>query len=161
MLSRLAADSPAVTEEVATPQKEEEKKKRRSHEQISKYRQLLKGIQEKEKKLQEDKDMEMEISWVPGTSRSPGSSRPAWEESNVAERFLPAGLKETTEQLVKKKLEAKEKLTPWEEYLQKKKEKKKERKSQKKQVRNNNTTFRMNIGFICLFVFVREEVRKT
>ncbi|XP_041839249.1 ESF1 homolog isoform X2 [Melanotaenia boesemani] len=82
---------------------EEEEKKKKSEEQISKYRELLKGIQEKEKKLQEDKDMEMEITWVPG-------------------------LKETTEQLVKKKLEGKDKLTPWEEYLQKKKKKKSDRK---------------------------------
>lgn len=44
----------------------------------------------------------------------------------------PAGLKETTEQLVKKKLEGRDKLTPWEEYLQKKKEKKKLKKQQKK-----------------------------
>ncbi|XP_026215124.1 ESF1 homolog [Anabas testudineus] len=101
----------AVVEEVKEPPKEEEKKKKKkkkSEEQISKYRELLKGIQHKEKKLQEDKDMEMEITWVPG-------------------------LKETTEQLVKKKLEGKDKLTPWEEYLQKKKEKKKQRKTQRKQ----------------------------
>lgn len=46
----------------------EVKKKKRSEEQISKYRELLRGIQDKEKKLQEDKDMEMEITWVPGTT---------------------------------------------------------------------------------------------
>lgn len=93
------------------PQEEEEKKKKKknSEEQISKYRELLKGVQDKEKKLQGDKDMEMEITWVPG-------------------------LKETTEQLVKKKLEGKDKLTPWEEFLEKKKEKKKKKKkSQTKQ----------------------------
>ncbi|MEQ2189042.1 hypothetical protein GOODEAATRI_021179, partial [Goodea atripinnis] len=38
----------------------------RSEEQINKYRELLRSIQVKEKKLQEDKDMEMEITWVPG-----------------------------------------------------------------------------------------------
>lgn len=48
------------------PQREEERRKKKSEEQISKYRQLLRGIQDKEKKLQEDKDMEMEITWVPG-----------------------------------------------------------------------------------------------
>ncbi|XP_076584918.1 ESF1 homolog [Chaetodon auriga] len=92
------------------PQREEEKrkKKKKSQEQISKYRELLKGIQDKEKKLQEDKDMEMEITWVPG-------------------------LKETTEQLVKKKLEGKDQLTPWEEFLEKKKDKKKQKKSQRKE----------------------------
>lgn len=53
------------------PQSEDDKKKqkkKKSEEQILKYRELLKGIQEKEKKLQEDKAMEMEISWVPGTT---------------------------------------------------------------------------------------------
>lgn len=49
----------------------EEKKKKKSEEQISKYRELLKGIQEKEKKVQEDKDMEMEVTWVPGASTQP------------------------------------------------------------------------------------------
>uniref|UniRef100_A0A3Q2FMJ3 ESF1, nucleolar pre-rRNA processing protein, homolog (S. cerevisiae) n=1 Tax=Cyprinodon variegatus TaxID=28743 RepID=A0A3Q2FMJ3_CYPVA len=86
------------------------KKKERSEEQINKYRELLNSIQVKEKKLQEEKDMEMEITWVPG-------------------------LRETTEKLVKKKLEGKDNLTPWEEYLEKKKEKKKQKKSKKKQVR--------------------------
>uniref|UniRef100_A0A3B4GGS9 ESF1 nucleolar pre-rRNA processing protein homolog n=1 Tax=Pundamilia nyererei TaxID=303518 RepID=A0A3B4GGS9_9CICH len=87
---------------------EAQEKKKKSEEQISKYRELLKGIQEKEKKVQEDKDMEMEVTWVPG-------------------------LKETTEQLVKKKLEAKDVLTPWEEFLQKKREKKKQKKCESKQ----------------------------
>ncbi|KAK2817589.1 hypothetical protein Q5P01_025780 [Channa striata] len=99
-------DKEQDVEEMKKPQKEEKKKK--SAEQISKYRELLKGIQDKEKKLQEDKDMELEITWVPG-------------------------LKETAEQLVKRKLEGKDNLTPWEEYLQKKKEKKKQKKSQRKQ----------------------------
>ncbi|KAL3066405.1 hypothetical protein OYC64_016375 [Pagothenia borchgrevinki] len=85
-----------------------EKKKNKSEEQISKYRELLKGIQEKERKLHEEKDMGMEITWVPG-------------------------LKESTEQLVKKKLEGKETLTPWEGFLEKKKEKKKQKKTKKKE----------------------------
>uniref|UniRef100_A0A8C2ZC46 ESF1, nucleolar pre-rRNA processing protein, homolog (S. cerevisiae) n=1 Tax=Cyclopterus lumpus TaxID=8103 RepID=A0A8C2ZC46_CYCLU len=88
--------------------KKKEEKKKKSEEQISKYRELLKGIRGKEKKLHEDNDMEMEITWVPG-------------------------LKETTEQLVKKKLEGGDKLTPWEEFLQKKKDRKKQKKSQKKE----------------------------
>lgn len=46
-----------------------------------------------------------------------------------------AGLKETTEQLVKKKLEGKDQLTPWEDFLEKKKERKKQKKSQRNQVR--------------------------
>ncbi|KAM3624517.1 uncharacterized protein V6R79_024525 [Siganus canaliculatus] len=102
------AEEPVVEEEEKPQKGEEKKKKKKSDEQISKYRELLKGIQDKEKKLQEDKDMEMEITWVPG-------------------------LKETTEKLVKKKLEGKDKLTPWEEYLEKKKDKKKQKKSERKQ----------------------------
>lgn len=39
---------------------------------------------------------------------------------------------------MKKKLEGKDKLTPWEEFLEKKKEKKKQKKSQRKQVRNES-----------------------
>ncbi|XP_017571978.2 ESF1 homolog [Pygocentrus nattereri] len=82
------------------------KKGKKEEEQIAKYRELLQGIQDREKK-EKDKDMEMEITWVPG-------------------------LKETTEKLVKKKLEGKDKLTPWEEFLEKKKEKKKEKRKGKK-----------------------------
>ncbi|KAM4842399.1 ESF1 homolog isoform 1-T2 [Thomomys bottae] len=74
-------------------------------EQIAKYRQLLQVIQEKEKKGKEN-DMEMEIKWVPG-------------------------LKESAEEMVKNKLEGKDKLTPWEQFLEKKKEKKKLKKKQK------------------------------
>ncbi|KAM3865402.1 ESF1 homolog [Diretmus argenteus] len=102
------------TEEAAVevenePKKEKKKKeKKKSAEQISKYREILKSIQDKDKKLQQDKDMEMEITWVPG-------------------------LKEKTEQLVKKKLEGKDKLTPWEDFLEKKREKKKQKKATKQQ----------------------------
>lgn len=74
-------------------------------EQIAKYRQLLQVIQEKEKKKKEN-DMEMEIKWVPG-------------------------LKESAEEMVKNKLEGKDKLTPWEQFLEKKKEKKRLKKKQK------------------------------
>ncbi|XP_036177935.1 ESF1 homolog isoform X1 [Myotis myotis] len=74
-------------------------------EQIAKYRQLLQVIQEKEKKRKEN-DMEMEIKWVPG-------------------------LKESAEEMVKNKLEGKDKLTPWEQFLEKKKEKKRLKKKQK------------------------------
>ncbi|KAI1896880.1 hypothetical protein AGOR_G00099400 [Albula goreensis] len=83
------------------------KSKKSDAKQINKYRDLLKGIQDKDRK-QQDKAMEMEITWVPG-------------------------LKETTEQLVKKKLEGKDKLTPWEEFLEKKKEKKKQKKAKLKE----------------------------
>lgn len=52
------------------------------------------------------------------------------------------GLKETTEKLVKKKMLGKDIMSPWEEYLQKKKEKKKEKRKGKKvnvSLRNNHS----------------------
>ncbi|KAM6940262.1 ESF1 homolog [Xenentodon cancila] len=96
-------DEVPTAEEEEKEKKKQRMKKKKSEEQISKYRELLKGIKDKEKKLQEDRDMEMEITWVPG-------------------------LKESTEEMVKKKLEGTDKLTPWEDYLQRKKEKKKKKK---------------------------------
>lgn len=58
-------DPPANTWGTGSSVKKVEKKKK-SEEQISKYRELLRGIQDRDKKLQEDKDMEMEVTWVPG-----------------------------------------------------------------------------------------------
>ncbi|XP_004475334.2 ESF1 homolog [Dasypus novemcinctus] len=81
------------------------KSQKDDEEQIVKYRQLLQVIQEKEKKGKEN-SMEMEIKWVPG-------------------------LKESAEEMVKNKLEGKDKLTPWEQFLEKKKEKKRLKKKQK------------------------------
>lgn len=109
-------------------------KEKKNEEQMCKYRELLRGIQEKEKKLQEDKDVEMEITWVPGTHTCPSAPNPSLG-LEIESFYLPSGLKEATEQLVKKKLEEQNQLTPWEEFLQKKKEKKKLKKSQRKQVR--------------------------
>ncbi|XP_061626138.1 ESF1 homolog [Phyllopteryx taeniolatus] len=96
-------------EEEGEQEDENPKKTSKSLDQMGKYQQLLRGLQDKEKKRQqEDKNMEMEITWVPG-------------------------LKEVTEQLVKKKLEQKEQqLTPWADFMQKKKDKKKKKKTQKK-----------------------------
>ncbi|XP_026253447.2 ESF1 homolog [Urocitellus parryii] len=85
--------------------KTQKKTQKDDEEQIAKYRQLLQVIQEKEKKGKEN-DMEMEIKWVPG-------------------------LKESAEEMVKNKLEGKDKLTPWEQFLEKKKEKKRLKKKQK------------------------------
>lgn len=45
--------------------------------------------------------------------------------------FFSLGLKESAEEMVKKKLEGKDKLTPWEQFLEKKKEKKRLKKKQK------------------------------
>lgn len=41
---------------------------------------------------------------------------------------------------MKKKLEGKDKLTPWEEFLEKKKDRKKQKKSQRKQVSRTTQT---------------------
>lgn len=122
-------------------------KEKKNEEQMCKYRELLRGIQEKEK-LQEDKDVEMEITWVPGTHTCPSATNPSLG-LEIDSFYLPSGLKETTEQLVKKKLEEQNQLTPWEEFLQKKKEKKKLKKSQKKQVRRA-TLITHTLAFSCI-----------
>lgn len=48
-------------------------------------------------------------------------------------------MKETTEKLVKKKLEGKDPLTPWEEFLEKKKDKRKEKRKGKKVKKKKST----------------------
>lgn len=110
----LASSSEDEEEEEEAPQGEDgvsvedgktKKNQKDDEEQIAKYRQLLHVIKEKEKKGKEN-DMEMEIKWVPG-------------------------LKESAEEMVKNKLEGKDKLTPWEQFLEKKKEKKRLKKKQK------------------------------
>uniref|UniRef100_A0A671SCR5 ESF1 homolog n=1 Tax=Sinocyclocheilus anshuiensis TaxID=1608454 RepID=A0A671SCR5_9TELE len=102
------AEEQIDAEKPAEPLPEEIKgsKGKRSAEQIAKYRELLKSFQDKDK--EKDDSMDMEVTWVPG-------------------------LKETTEKLVKKKMEGKDQLTPWEQYLQKRKEKKKEKRKGKKE----------------------------
>ncbi|XP_048052179.1 ESF1 homolog [Megalobrama amblycephala] len=102
------AEKQTEAEKPAQPLPEEKKgsKGKKSTEQIAKYRDLLKSIQDKEKEKEDN--MDMEITWVPG-------------------------LKETTEKLVKKKMMGTDVLTPWQEYLQKKKEKKKEKRKGKKE----------------------------
>ncbi|XP_051559167.1 ESF1 homolog [Myxocyprinus asiaticus] len=89
------------------PEEKNLSKRKKDSDQIEKYRELLRSIQDKDK--QKDNNMDMEVTWVPG-------------------------LKETTEKLVKKKMERKDKLTPWEEYLQRKTEKMKEKRKGKKEV---------------------------
>lgn len=142
---RVNVSSATVREEVEKEgseqlqqQEEEKKKKEKGEQQISKYRELLRGLQEKEKKQQEDKDMEMEITWVPGEAstkqegKSMGQKKKGQSDPCLFILFMRAGLRDTTEKLVKKKLEGKETLTPWEEFLEKKKEKKKHKKKNKK-----------------------------
>ena len=56
-----------------------------------------------------------------------------------------SGLKETAEQLVKKKLEEKDELTPWEEFLEKKKERRKQKKCPNQQVSRSDGSERPNV----------------
>ncbi|KAL9958924.1 hypothetical protein ACROYT_G036001 [Oculina patagonica] len=81
---------------------------------IDKYKELLKEIEDKERKS--DRDQELEITWEPG-------------------------LRETTEDLVTSKMKEKEKkqMTPWESYLQNKKEKRKEKRKEKEASKNDST----------------------
>lgn len=53
--------------EVKLEEKKGGKKSKKEDEQIAKYRELLQSIQEKDDGRKKDKDMEMEITWVPGT----------------------------------------------------------------------------------------------
>nr|XP_033795690.1 ESF1 homolog [Geotrypetes seraphini] len=99
-----AGDSAILVTEDSTKNKKIHKD---DEEQIAKYKELIKGIQEKEKKHEEN-DLEMEVKWVPG-------------------------LKESAEKMVKDKLEGKDKFTPWEQFLQKKKEKRKLKRKKAKQ----------------------------
>lgn len=81
---------------------------------IQKYKELLKEIDDKERKS--DRDQELEITWEPG-------------------------LRETTEDLVTSKMKEKERkeMTPWESYLQTKKEKRKEKRKEKQATKNTST----------------------
>ncbi|KAJ8794920.1 hypothetical protein J1605_018774 [Eschrichtius robustus] len=117
-------------------------------EQIAKYRQLLQVIQEKEKKGKEN-DMEMEIKWVPVedtaneinseliTNTRKGVNLKWYSTSEIPNQRTTCGLqicpglKESAEEMVRNKLEGKDKLTPWEQFLEKKKEKKRLKKKQK------------------------------
>ncbi|XP_049576400.1 ESF1 homolog isoform X2 [Syngnathus scovelli] len=100
----------ADAEEEKEDEGQQEGKASKDQDQLEKYRRLLQGLHDKEsKEQQEAQKMEMEVTWVPG-------------------------LKEATEQLVKKKLEKKQQQqpTPWEEFLQKKRDKKAAKKINKK-----------------------------
>ncbi|XP_033638368.1 ESF1 homolog [Asterias rubens] len=91
--------------------KEHVKKPLSEDQQIAKYRALLKDVDKGQQQTDRDKQMEMEITWEPG-------------------------LKDATEELVKKKSEKSSESTPWENFLEKKKDKKKKLKGLKKQQLN-------------------------
>lgn len=110
--------------------------------QINKYKEILKSIQDKEKK--KDEDMDMEVTWVPGITVR--LNRNGMEVMLVhLERcmitsfyFYFLGLQERTEKLIKNKMEGKDQLTPWEQFLEKKKEKRREKRKEKKMGRKVN-----------------------
>lgn len=76
-----------------------------NNDSIGKYKSLLKSIEEEEAK--KNKDVELEFTWGLGT-------------------------KEKTEELVKERMKNKEELTPFEQYLEKRKSKKKAKREEKK-----------------------------
>lgn len=75
---------------------------------IGKYKSLLKTIEEEEE-AKKNKDVELEFSWGLGT-------------------------KEKAEKLVKERMKSKEELTPFEQYLEKRKAKRKAKKEEKKKL---------------------------
>lgn len=60
VLDVLSAEKPAQS----LPEEKKSSKGKKSTEQIAKYRDLLKSIQDKDK--EKDNNMDMEITWVPG-----------------------------------------------------------------------------------------------
>lgn len=102
------ASSSSESEEEATQGEgtdEKETKKKSMEAQIQKYRDLLKSLEDGEKKPDDnDDDVEMEVTWNPGLSKQ-------------------------VEDLVKKKQEHPEGKTPFQEYLEKRKEKRKLKRS--------------------------------
>ncbi|XP_038072502.1 ESF1 homolog [Patiria miniata] len=89
--------------------------------QIAKYRALLREA-DTDRQTENDKQMEMEITWEPG-------------------------LKDTAEELVKKKSERTAEATPWEKFLEKKKEKKKKQKGKKTEEQMEGTNQNTDLAF--------------
>ncbi|KFR10374.1 ESF1 [Opisthocomus hoazin] len=108
------------------------KSQKDDEEQIAKYRELLQSIQEKEKK-QEEKDIGMEIKWVP----------------------------ETAEEMVKNRLEGKDNLTPWQKYLEKKKEKRILKKKRKATAEGQQSEDEFPSGVDLNDPYFAEELEKT
>ncbi|XP_024872474.1 ESF1 homolog [Temnothorax curvispinosus] len=79
---------------------------------IGKYKSLLKNIEEEEE-AKKNKDVELEFSWGLGT-------------------------KEKVEKLVKERMKNKEELTPFEQYLEKRKAKKKAKKEERKKLKEGS-----------------------
>nr|XP_034189805.1 ESF1 homolog [Osmia lignaria] len=110
----LATDSDSDPED-KKEQKESQEKKSDSEAEtnvdaVEKYKALLKEIEEKEKAKQ-NKDVELEFTWGLGTQ-------------------------EKAEKLVQERLKKDENLTPFEQYLEKRKAKKKAKREERKKLRN-------------------------
>lgn len=80
---------------------------------IEKYKALLRSIEEEEKKAKNKDDVELEVTWN-------------------------TGAKEKVEELVKEKQKSNEELTPFEQYLEKRKAKKKAKREEKKRKEEQN-----------------------
>lgn len=80
---------------------------------IEKYKALLRSIEEEEEKAKNKDDVELEVTWN-------------------------TGAKEKVEELVKEKQKSNEELTPFEQYLEKRKAKKKAKREEKKRKEEQN-----------------------
>lgn len=80
---------------------------------IEKYKALLRSIEEEEEKVKNKDDVELEVTWN-------------------------TGAKEKVEELVKEKQKSNEELTPFEQYLEKRKAKKKAKREEKKRKEEQN-----------------------
>lgn len=80
---------------------------------IEKYKALLRSIEEEEEKVKNKDDVELEVTWN-------------------------TGAKEKVEKLVKEKQKSNEELTPFEQYLEKRKAKKKAKREEKKRKEEQN-----------------------
>ncbi|KAG5334439.1 ESF1 protein, partial [Acromyrmex charruanus] len=89
-----------------------EKESETNNDLIGKYKSLLKTIEEEEE-AKKNKDVELEFSWGLGT-------------------------KEKAEKLVKERMKNKEELTPFEQYLEKRKAKRKAKKEERKKSKEEN-----------------------
>ncbi|KOX77846.1 ESF1 like protein [Melipona quadrifasciata] len=105
-LATESSDNESGKEEGKKSQNESDSEAEENVEPIEKYKALLKEIEEKEESKQK-KDVELEFTWGLGT-------------------------KEKAEKLVQERLKKDQKLTPFEQYLEKRKEKKKAKREERK-----------------------------
>nr|XP_012233213.1 PREDICTED: ESF1 homolog [Linepithema humile] len=107
-------DSDTEGEKEATKGANDDHESETDNDPIRKYKSLLKTIEEEEEAKQ-NKDVELEFTWGIGT-------------------------KEKAEKLVKESIKNKEELTPFEQYLEKRKAKKKAKKEERKKLKEKNSS---------------------